>query len=700
MDKRVEWYSHFLKSFRSWVGGKMKHWRRGGVFCVFCLIVILAQFNPIPVSVQAETLAQSSLTETQAIPPENLSQRALIALPQDGGKVFLSWRILQSDSTSTNFNVYRSETQGSGYTKIATVSDSSNYKDDSTINGRTYYYFVRPLNGSLEGQTSNEVSVSTSESGRDYIRIPLARNTCGDFNRNQSDITINSDGCGLDWIVVGDLNGDGLFDYVIKTPETPYTTDRSNGLAHPYHLEAYSNDGTFLWEYDTGLPRDVDGGTHWNSSYTLWDMDGDQRAEVMTRAKIDNDYYLVMLDGLTGQELRRTPWLPHTNTPHGTRPMLAIAYLDGIHPAIIVSEGTYGDNITAAYDGNLNEIWDEWFEGGDRYTAHHMIIVDSDGDGRDEILQSSNLIDDDGTLIFSKGWGHSDGLYAADIDPDNPGLEAFFTTCGSSNKCKEYGAALFDLDTGDELWHYQGVHLHGAGYVGEIFPDSPGLESMAHDEANNAECDSWPKDELRIFSASGEILYSANPSWRSKYSCSWISWDDDELCDDFPEVADISGHHFMDNNEDGKADRSPSTQVTLLNPLGTVDIFGDFREEFVMMTMTDFYIYTNTEISHKKQTTPLHDRHYRQQVALTGSGYGFEFHELGYGFANANVSNGDIDQDGDVDVVDLQLCINVFLGSETNPGIVARSDMNGDGLVNNADIRSVLEVILTRQDDD
>jgi hypothetical protein len=54
----------------------------------------------------------------------------------------------------------------------------------------------------------------------------------------------------------------------------------------------------------------------------------------------------------------------------------------------------------------------------------------------------------------------------------------------------------------------------------------------------------------------------------------------------------------------------------------------------------------------------------------------------------------DINLDGQVDVLDVQLCTNVFLGSETDPEIVARADVNGDGLVNVLDVQAVVNAYL------
>jgi hypothetical protein len=54
----------------------------------------------------------------------------------------------------------------------------------------------------------------------------------------------------------------------------------------------------------------------------------------------------------------------------------------------------------------------------------------------------------------------------------------------------------------------------------------------------------------------------------------------------------------------------------------------------------------------------------------------------------------DVNQDGRIDVLDVQLCVNVFLGTQTDPAIVARADVNGDGAVNVLDVQAVVNAFL------
>jgi len=54
----------------------------------------------------------------------------------------------------------------------------------------------------------------------------------------------------------------------------------------------------------------------------------------------------------------------------------------------------------------------------------------------------------------------------------------------------------------------------------------------------------------------------------------------------------------------------------------------------------------------------------------------------------------DINQDGQLNVLDVQLIVNVFLGSQTDPEILARADVNGDGVVNVLDVQAIVNAYL------
>jgi hypothetical protein len=47
-----------------------------------------------------------------------------------------------------------------------------------------------------------------------------------------------------------------------------------------------------------------------------------------------------------------------------------------------------------------------------------------------------------------------------------------------------------------------------------------------------------------------------------------------------------------------------------------------------------------------------------------------------------------------VDVLDVQLCVNVVLGLETDPTLVERADANGDGQANVLDVQIVVNAFL------
>ena len=62
--------------------------------------------------------------------------------------------------------------------------------------------------------------------------------------------------------------------------------------------------------------------------------------------------------------------------------------------------------------------------------------------------------------------------------------------------------------------------------------------------------------------------------------------------------------------------------------------------------------------------------------------------------ASAGPLPGDVNLDSQVNVIDVQLSVNVFLGTETDPGLVARADVNSDGVVNVIDVQLTVNIFL------
>ena len=89
-----------------------------------------------------------------------------------------------------------------------------------------------------------------------------------------------------------------------------------------------------------------------------------------------------------------------------------MAKLDGKRLSILVARGTYTKMYLDAYNlvnGKLVKVW-RWF--GDETDppvrgqgSHGMHAADFDGDGKEEVLLGSVVVDDNGKTMWSNGMG-------------------------------------------------------------------------------------------------------------------------------------------------------------------------------------------------------------------------------------------------------------------------------------------------------
>jgi hypothetical protein len=531
--------------------------------------------------------------------------RAAVAMRTDDG-VYLSWRLLVEDPESIAFDVYRRD----GDRPAVKVNDqpvlqTTDFLDTSVTRPDPQpTYTIRPASGH-SGVSGDAVWAETGE-GTPYVRIPL-----------QDEATL------FQKVGIADLNGDGVYDYVIKQPHQNIDPWHVYWQKSPdtYKIEAYLSDGTLLWSHDLGwaIERGI-----WYSPLMVADLNGNGRAEVAAKigegdprdeeGKVTSGpEYVVVWDGMTGQEIARAPW-PDRDAFESynlaSRNQMAVAYLDGKTPCLLTLRGTYGRMLVHAYqlrDGELERLWqyDNEIYGGMYWGqgAHFTQCADIDGDGRDEVLLGSAVLDDNGSPLWSTGRGHPDAFYLTDICPGNPGMEIAYVM--ETRQPAGGGLNVVDARTGRTLWALDPPtrHVHGKGMCANIDPTLPGSEIYG------ADADGHKLTENRwLLAADGTLL-------RSGEDCPWsfdiptVYWDADLQKEILrgSRIADYQGTTLAEG----------ITGRVILK----ADVLGDWREEIIVSVAGELRIYTTPIPAMDRRVCLMQDPVYRQVTTMNSMGY-------------------------------------------------------------------------------
>ncbi len=517
--------------------------------------------------------------------------RGFVAIPKEDGSIYLGWRFLESDAPDTVFEIQIDENPN-----FIEVRDSTNHVVENLPKKGTHTFRLYRRTNNGDPKECGTVSVGDSAESFDFFRIPF-----------QGDYTAQKVG-------VGDLDGDGEYEYVIKQPN--FNTDPYQQPGYwkksttTYKLEAYELDGTLMWRYDMGWA--IEAGI-WYSPWVVYDVDQDGKAEVYAKAGegdpreptgqvMSGPEYLVKIDGETGETVAKTDWLSREGFDkynYYCRNFLAVAYLDGRNPSLIIQRGTYRLIKIQALDQQLDQIW-YWEATGDNadyrgQSAHNLVPSDVDRDGKDELVIGAAVIDHDGKSLWTLKMGHPDMCYVADIDPDNEGLEIFY---GMETRQKEHGLCVVDAKTGKKLWGHDKPtrHIHSQGMAADVLAEYPGIEVFAGERDTE---DRW------FYTAKGKLIDVVKGGPLTIRSLWWDTDPQKEVVLDGA-IRDWGGE--------------PQQRVSGRS-IGIADCLGDYREELITSRDGELRIYTTTVPTDKRRPCLMQDRQYRLGVAVQTMGY-------------------------------------------------------------------------------
>ncbi len=599
----------------------------------------------------------SRFAKAESPHPERLDRSVVTTLGSDR-RMLVQWRLLATDSSDARFDVFKNGV------KVARTGagEATNWRDVSgDLQAR---YAVRRVD---DQKPSDALNLPDG-----YLSIPLDRPASG----------MTPDGVTYEYQAndgtVGDLDGDGRYDIILKWQPTNAKDNAFAGFTGPTLVDAYTLDGRRLWRIDLG--RNIRSGAHY-TQMVVQDFDGDGRAEVVLKTAdgtmdgagrtigdaqadwreeggeipshdrtgaerkpdgslaaglagriLSGPEFITVFEGRTGAALASAPYIPSRGRAgdQATSEEMAALWGDGYGNR---SERYLGG---AAYlDGRLPSIV--------MARGYYGRTVVAAWDWRDGRLSQRWTFDSDKAPAGYAGQGNHQ-FSVADIDHD--GRQEII-----------YGAMALN-DDGTPLWTTRLGH-GDAMHVGDLDPTRPGLEKFGVHEnvggnggVGSAMIDArtgevlwrtpgqqdvgrgvaididprypgaevWASNSSDLYAADGRVISHTRPQQMNF----GVWWDGDAL----RELLDGTRILKWDwRNQRSvpllSAEGAASNNGTKANPVLVADILGDWREEVIWRTADSsaLRIYVTPHPTSLRHVTLMHDAQYRSQVSGQNSAY-------------------------------------------------------------------------------
>lgn len=586
--------------------------------------------------------------------------RGVVAVRENSGKVSLSWRYLSTDPMQTAFNIYRNGQ------KIAQVpAGTGTFYIDTYDGTEKTLYTVKPVVNGKENAGGEGSYTLPANAPYGYIDIPLDRPQDGVTPAGQKYSYSPNDAS------IGDVDGDGNYEIILKWDPSNSHDNAHDGYTGNVYFDCYRLNGEKLWRIDMG--KNIRAGAHY-TQFMVYDLDGDGKAEVVMKTSdgtidgkgkvigdADADYrepgekdapkggdfpkgdprgkgrpddplrnqgriltgneYLTVFNGLTGEAMKTISYVPlrgkledwgDNRANRADRFLACIAYLDGIHPSVVMCRGYYTRTVLAAFDWDGKDLKQRWVfdsnnPGCQNYAGqgnHNLRVADVDMDGCDEIVYGSCTIDNDGTGLYSTQLGHGDALHLTQFDPSSSKLQVW--ACHENRKD---GSTFRDAATGKILFQIPDKRDVGRCMAADIDPTNPGVEM-------------WSLATGGIRNMKGELVAAGKVPGLSYNMAVW--WDGD-LLRELLDKNRISKYDWKEKrcNMLTVFDGCDSNNGTKANPSLQGDIIGDWREEVLLRTADNksLRLYVTTIPTQYRFHTFLEDPVYRISIATQNVAY-------------------------------------------------------------------------------